>query len=65
MRNEKKMEKFKTTTVKYTKFIRIDPETWAKIKNEATIRSLTTHKPCNAGEIVRELVRDYIHKIRK
>lgn len=56
MRNEKKMEKFKTTTVRYTKFIRVDPETWAIIKNEATKRTLVTHKPCTPGQIIREYV---------
>ena len=54
------MEKFKPITVKYTKAIRVDPETWAILKNEATKKSLETHIPCSVGWIVRQLVRDYI-----
>lgn len=59
------MEKFKPVTIRYTKFIRVDPETWAIIKNEATKRTLATHRPCSAGEITRQLVRDYVMKLSK
>lgn len=50
-------------TIRYTKYARIDPETWAILKNEATKRTLETKIPCNVGWVVRQLVRQYITKL--